>query len=569
MTVSTDTARVDYEGDGAQTVFTVTFRFLDESHLKVILVESDGTEVVQIITTHYTVTGTGGDTGTVTMVTAPAADERLIIKRDVPFTQLTDLQTNGPLPANSLEDMSDQLTMAFQQVDERVNRSLHFKESSKLVDIEMDDLVPDSVLVAASDGLSVENGPTTTEIENAEANAQAAAASATDAAASAALAATVQEELVVATGLADAITTTHTSPVSLVDKTRVLVRAIFVNTAVAPTFAPDGLDPHTIVKEGRVALVAGDIADDQILSMIFNSANVEWELQNPSNPLDTDATMASAVDTLAPSQLAVKTFANLLRKNLIINGGFTINQEAYGTSDVLASGEYGHDQWKAGANGGDYSFTQLPSNTQITIESGKTLIQVIEDKNVVGGTYTLSWPGTAQARIGIDSDTPSGSYASSPITVTGQTAGTVMSVEFDDGTLGTVQLEPGSVATPFEYRFYDTELELCKWYFEKFAVQSTNGIIGNGYNNTTGVAFFTLYYTQKRVVPSIAISGGADFVITDSGGNNVTTTLTANETTVKTTRINANDSTAGLNLGEGSILRANNAGAFFDISARI
>ena len=57
----------------------------------------------------------------------------------------------------------------------------------------------------------------------------------------------------------------------------------------------------------------------------------------------------------------------------IINGGFTVNQRAYVSNAVLASGAYGHDRWKAGSSGGDYTFTQLAQATQITIKSGKSL----------------------------------------------------------------------------------------------------------------------------------------------------------------------------------------------------
>jgi hypothetical protein len=156
-------------------------------------------------------------------------------------------------------------------------------------------------------------------------------------------------------------------------------------------------------------------------------------------------------------------------KNVIINGGFTINQRVYVSAASLASGSYGHDRWKAGAGGGDYSFTQLNSNTQITIAANKTLIQVVENKSVASTSYILSWEGTALARYAVNSATPAGSYAASPILITGQTAGTTMSIEFGNGasagTLGKVKLEAGAVATPFEARSVGEELVLCQRYY--------------------------------------------------------------------------------------------------------
>jgi hypothetical protein len=183
---------------------------------------------------------------------------------------------------------------------------------------------------------------------------------------------------------------------------------------------------------------------------------------------DKTLTLPDETGTLVTSASA-NTYADKyqyegISRQAIINGGFTVNQRAYVSNAVLDSGKYGHDRWKAGASGGDYTFTQLASATQITIKSGKSLIQVVEDKNVVGGSYTLSWEGTAQARFGKDSATPSGAYAVSPITITGQTAGTVMSVEFNEGTLGKVNLNVSSVALPFQPKSYEEELRACLRY---------------------------------------------------------------------------------------------------------
>jgi len=150
-------------------------------------------------------------------------------------------------------------------------------------------------------------------------------------------------------------------------------------------------------------------------------------------------------------------------KNRIIDGGFTINQRGYTSGTSLSSGSYGHDRWKGGASGGTYTFTQGSTgvNTTITITAG-SIIQVIEGANLPeGGTYVLSWTGTAQGKIG------SGSFGASGITGT-ITAGTNTNIEFNTGTCGNVQLEVGSTATSFDYRPYGTELALCQRYFQTY-----------------------------------------------------------------------------------------------------
>lgn len=216
-------------------------------------------------------------------------------------------------------------------------------------------------------------------------------------------------------------------------------------------------------------------------------------------------------------------------RNVLMNGDFRINQRAYASGAVLGSGSYAHDRWKAGTSGGDYSFTQLANSTQITIASSKSLIQVVEDTNVAGGTYVLSWTGTAQGRYGLNSATPSGSYAASPIIISGQTAGTTMSVEFNTGTLSKVQLEQGSIPSAFETRSYPVELMMCSRYYEhsngsvmfQFPCPNTGGYastfilpftvpkrIAPTYVNATGTAvgYFSINYTSGVNLSSINLS---------------------------------------------------------------
>ena len=147
-------------------------------------------------------------------------------------------------------------------------------------------------------------------------------------------------------------------------------------------------------------------------------------------------------------------------KNRIINGQLNINQRAVSGTVTLTAGTYGHDRFKGGASGCTYTFATSNNVTTLTISAG-SLIQVVEGLNLESGTYTLSFTGTAQGKIGAGSFSASG--------VTGSiTGGTDTNIEFNTGTLSLPQLEKGSTATSFDYRPYTTELTLCQRYFISF-----------------------------------------------------------------------------------------------------
>ena len=185
--------------------------------------------------------------------------------------------------------------------------------------------------------------------------------------------------------------------------------------------------------------------------------------------------------------------------NRIIDGGFTINQRGYVSGTSLASGTYGHDRWKGGASAGTYTFTQgaLGVNTTITITAG-SIIQVIEGCNLPeGGTYVLSWTGTAQGRLN------GGTYGSSgTVTVTGWVAGTNLNVEFNTGTLGSVQLVAGSAVSSYSYRPYGTELALCQRYY------STSGNTNMCVGTASGYASYS-FPVEMRATPTVTVSATA------------------------------------------------------------
>ena len=231
------------------------------------------------------------------------------------------------------------------------------------------------------------------------------------------------------------------------------------------------------------------------------------------------------------------TANSLGTRNILFNADFRINQRAYVSAATLAAGAYGHDRFKAGASGGDYSFTQLASSTQVTIASGKSLIQVVEDKNVVGGSYVLSWTGTALARVGVNSATPSGTFVVSPLLITGQTAGTTMSVEFNAGTLATAQLELGTVATPFERRPVGLELALCQRYFRHIDGNLRFTAAAAGHTLAIGIQFPDMRATPT--VGTMVIKPGAASLILNTTG------ITTDRITPSSANINMPSSSAG------------------------
>lgn len=141
MTVSTTSTKVSYAGNGSTVAFAFSYPIFEQTDLRIILkVDATGVETVQTLTAHYTVSASPWTSGgTVTMVTAPASGETLIVKSDIPSTQGTDYPTAGNFPAASHEDALDRLTLIFQQMEETIGRSLTLAEATALSDF----VVPD------------------------------------------------------------------------------------------------------------------------------------------------------------------------------------------------------------------------------------------------------------------------------------------------------------------------------------------------------------------------------------------------------------------------------------------
>lgn len=180
--------------------------------------------------------------------------------------------------------------------------------------------------------------------------------------------------------------------------------------------------------------------------------------------------------------------------NLIINGDGGVNQRGY-TSGTATTGanEYTLDRWRVVTSGESLTFTGNEAGRTMTAPSGG-VEQVIEGLNIAGGTYVITWTGTATGAV-------DGTTVSSGDTVT-LTANTNATVKFTSGTFTNVKVEEGSIATPFRKRGYGEELAQCQRYC--YVLNTTNdryNHIGTNYLSTH--CYFKVQYpVVMRSAPS-------------------------------------------------------------------
>ena len=131
ISVSNNTPRVSYsvaQGQ-TQTSFTVNFEFFAAADLRVFV---DNT--LKTITTHYTVSGGNGSTGTVTMsVTGATGGSTVVIVRAIALERTTDFPTSGAFNISSLNTELDRIIAIHADVDDTAERGLRLQESDDAV----------------------------------------------------------------------------------------------------------------------------------------------------------------------------------------------------------------------------------------------------------------------------------------------------------------------------------------------------------------------------------------------------------------------------------------------------
>jgi hypothetical protein len=136
-----------------------------------------------------------------------------------------------------------------------------------------------------------------------------------------------------------------------------------------------------------------------------------------------------------------------------------------------------------------------------------------------------------------------------------------------------VQLEAGSVASPFERRDYGRELMMCQRYYYKQQATGTSDYFGNGHcTGTTTLVGTSNFPVSMRTTPSALGQTGTAANYSIYFGAGVTTACSSVPTFVVASQWSASSLftiASGLTTGQGGVMRSNNAAAYLAWSAEL
>jgi hypothetical protein len=132
-----------------------------------------------------------------------------------------------------------------------------------------------------------------------------------------------------------------------------------------------------------------------------------------------------------------------------------------------------------------------------------------------------------------------------------------------------VQLEKGSVATPFDYRQYGTELALCQRYYQHYVFASGGVPPCSGvWRNSTRFDTNSMLPVVMRSTPTIATTNIGNINVYAGGSAQVATAISDNGSTASVVGLNITVASGGTD-GRGGYLQASGATAGYTLSSEL
>jgi hypothetical protein len=488
MAVTAQTPLISYTASGG-TEFTFPFRVLAEDHLKVF---SNGTQ----LTDGFTLEGIGDPSGgTLIFIEPPTAGTKIVLVRQVPIARTTDYIEGGALRASVLDDDFDSVVYMIQDLRADAITSTEFQNLA-------DQIESDTTTSAAAAAASTANAA------SAAASAAAALASQTAAASSASSA---SSSATAASGSATTATTQATNASTSASTATTQASSATTSASTATTQATNAsASAAAAATSANTATTQAGIATTQASAASLSAANAAAALSNIAGrnkiingkmefaqrgtsfiapttgtfPLDRWVYITGA-NSVTISQAAIDLnneffYALQVVTNLATTGGTqsaSLEQRIEGFNiGQLRGKDITLSFWVKDTVTGIHSvaFSNGIDRTYI-IEYTVNASNTWEKKTLTlpGGLISAgTWNLTNGLGLVLRWNLRDALAPQSPNTwLSNNTRGSVNSVN-SLGTAGNtfaitgVQLEVGSIATPFEHRLYADEFTLCKRYYQ-------------------------------------------------------------------------------------------------------
>ena len=294
INIANNNPRINYTATSGQTVFTVPFEFFENTDIKVYV---EGT--LKTITTHYSVTGGNGSTGTVTMNAGVTLNNEVTLVRDVPLERTTDLTAN--YNAASLDGQLDRIVAEVADLNDRVSRTIQINDyelASGLLLPALDSRKGKTIQFNTSSG-ALEVGPTGADLT---------------------AIGSVTSEIATLAGISGNITTVASANAAVTAVSNSMTSVNAINAALSNVNSVAGAITN-------INLVGGSISDvNDVADSLGEISAVQAKLTN----IDTVAVASTNIGTVAGSITQVNSVAS----NIADVTGVNTNMSAITTANA-------------------------------------------------------------------------------------------------------------------------------------------------------------------------------------------------------------------------------------------